>query len=280
MKLQRNAVSFSLGPQNTDRACVLVHNVGGSPLEMRDLGEYLAQQGIRVRGISLAGHDGDLEHLAQVEREAWLKTIAEEVMELEDYPYVFLGGFSVGSVLAILSALDFGQQIAGVIAMSTPMRLFQELSFPFGDYFAKHRQPLAGYALEDPCVRHDILTSIRLLDPKGVEELSEDEILEIALKEARYPGALWRQMTALVRELRVRLQELVTPLLIIQGKQDALNPPESASELYRKAVYAPKSLHWLERSGHFVMTDLEQEQLCFLCASFINDIVLHDRLSG
>lgn len=280
MKLQRNAVSFSLGPQNTDRACVLVHNVGGSPLEMRGLGEYLAQQGIRVRGISLTGHDGDLERLAQVEREAWLEMIAQEVEALEAYPYVFVGGFSMGSVLAILSALDFGAQISGIIAMSTPMRLMPERNFPFGDYFTKHRQPLSELELEDPCVRRDILASMRLLYPKSIEGLSEDEILALALEEARFPGALWRQMTALVRELRARLQELVTPLLIIQGKQDAFNPPESASELYHKVRYAPKSLHWLERSGHFLMEDSEHEQLCFLCASFIQDIVRHTRLSG
>ncbi|GHO42672.1 alpha/beta hydrolase [Ktedonospora formicarum] len=279
MVLRRNAGSFQLGPEQTDRACVLIHNIGGSPLEMYELGEYLAEQNIRVHGILLAGHDGDVDTLSICEREEWLETIAQEIEVLKDHPYIFLAGFSLGAVMALLTALEYADRITGVIAMSTPLRLASG-KHGLSNYFSKWFTPLDYLEFDDPNVRRDVIDCVRIFDPKSMNGLSEEEILGLARQTARFPLATWRQMTALARDLRGGLRNLVTPLLIIHGRHDAIAHPENALELYQKAIYAPKSLHWLERSGHVLMEGPESEQLHFLCASFINDTVLHDLMSG
>lgn len=55
--------SFVLGPKNAAKACLLIHDVNGSPAELLDLGKALVAQGVRVYGIAPAGHSGDPEAL-------------------------------------------------------------------------------------------------------------------------------------------------------------------------------------------------------------------------
>lgn len=71
---QEQNAPFFLGPEEMDRACLLIHGFGGTPVEMRGLGEALAAQGIRVLGIVVKGHEGNPEGL--------IKTTVQDVAKL------------------------------------------------------------------------------------------------------------------------------------------------------------------------------------------------------
>jgi carboxylesterase len=63
---------FCLGPENAESACLLIHGFMGNPQEMLGLGKLLAVRGIRVYGMVVAGHEGDMERFIRVGRKEWL----------------------------------------------------------------------------------------------------------------------------------------------------------------------------------------------------------------
>jgi carboxylesterase len=122
MMPQKQNASFFLGPEDTGKACLLIHGFTGTAAEMRGLGEALAAQGIRVHGIALAGHSGDPEDLARSTRKDWLASAEAGLAQLAQYQRIFVAGLSMSGMLFLLLAVYHPERIAGVVAMSTPTR--------------------------------------------------------------------------------------------------------------------------------------------------------------
>src|ERR1700686_1752225 len=120
---QKQNIPFSLGPEDAEKACLIIHGFTGIADEVRGLGESLAVQGIRALGISLAGHSGDPDDLARSTRKDWIASTEAGLAELAHHKEVFVAGLSMGGILALLLAAQHPERIAGVIVMSTPTRL-------------------------------------------------------------------------------------------------------------------------------------------------------------
>ena len=61
-------------------------------MEMRGLGDALAEQGMRVYGVLVAGHNGDPEELIVSSRKMWLTSVEEGLAQLAHYKIVFVAG--------------------------------------------------------------------------------------------------------------------------------------------------------------------------------------------
>lgn len=63
MQQQQENTSLWFGPEQTSRACLLIHGFSGSPQELLGLAQTLAAQEMRVYCLSLPGHTGNPEDL-------------------------------------------------------------------------------------------------------------------------------------------------------------------------------------------------------------------------
>jgi carboxylesterase len=101
-------------------SALLIHGLTGTPYEMRYLGEQLAAQGIRVRGVRLAGHAEAPEAMGATTFNDWYESVVRGFEELRAYgdPIVVVG-LSCGAVLGARLAEDQGDAVAG-IAMLAP----------------------------------------------------------------------------------------------------------------------------------------------------------------
>ena len=110
-------------------SALLIHGLTGTPYEMRYLGERLAERGVRVRGVRLAGHAGMPEELGPVSYDNWYESVVNGLEELRQYsePIVVVG-LSMGAVLSARLAADQGESIAGIVLLAPAFFLTTSVS--------------------------------------------------------------------------------------------------------------------------------------------------------
>jgi esterase/lipase len=88
------------------RAALLLHDLGGTPYEMRDLGRALVERCYLVRAILLPGHGTVPGDLSEVDHRQWVEATADAVATFEgEAERLVLVGFGLGATLAIDHAL-------------------------------------------------------------------------------------------------------------------------------------------------------------------------------
>ena len=240
--LDVNPFFFEGGPVG----CLLIHGGTGSPPEMRLMGEYLAEKGLTVLGVRLAGHGTTPEDLA---RTSWrdLVTSAEEgLSQLQDQcATVFVGGLSVGGLLTLYLAARY--PMAGAIVMSVPAYL--------NDWRLKFL-PIIKYVIK----WHHSNGKLDLTDPQGAERLSFYR---------RVPVVFGQEVMRLLRETHDSLADVQVPVLIMQGRYDRTIPADSAQELFDGLGTEDKEIVWWSNSGHAITVDSEREAVWARAYAFI-----------
>ncbi|NBD35424.1 MAG: alpha/beta fold hydrolase [Chloroflexi bacterium] len=88
-----------------ERGVLLVHGYLTSPQEMRPLGAYLADSGLTVLGVRLAGHGTHIDAMDTVTWRDWVRSVEEGLARLrQTCTHVSLVGLSMGAALALYVA--------------------------------------------------------------------------------------------------------------------------------------------------------------------------------
>ncbi len=102
---------------------LLVHGLGGTPIEMRAVARSLAAAGMTVLSCHLAGHGGTEEELAASTFEDWYASVEAGLAALEARcTTVLAGGLSMGALLAALLAARTGARVAGLVLLAPTLR--------------------------------------------------------------------------------------------------------------------------------------------------------------
>ena len=97
------------------RGMLLIHGLTGTPMEMRLLGKGMHAAGFTVHGVQLAGHCGTVEDLLKTGWEDWYASVVSAAHALrQEVDQLFVGGLSMGALLALLLATDPSNQVEGV----------------------------------------------------------------------------------------------------------------------------------------------------------------------
>ncbi len=241
-KLDLNPFFFDGGPTG----CLLIHGFSGSPPEMRPMGEYLAEKGLTVRGVRLAGHGTSPEDMATTGWRDWVASAEEGLRELQGRcEQVFVAGLSMGGLITLHLAAQHSP--VGIVAMSAPA------------YIADWRfrlLPLAQYFLRwvTPGIESD------LTDPEAETRISSYQVLPIRCVVS---------LRELLRLVRRELPQVKAPALIMQGEKDHHVPPDSAQIIFEELGAADKEIVWWPNSGHCITVDSEREAVWARAYEFI-----------
>lgn len=235
LQILEGAEEFSLGRGRT--GALLIHGFTGSPRSMRELGEYLADRGLSVRGVRLPGHGTSWEELNLKSSEDWVQALDAEFLDLAaDHDEIFLIGLSFGAALALDLAVRRPDRVAGVVTLA-PFLLSKD---PL-----RVAAPLVGRVLKSfPGVGNDIC------EP-GQDELCYD----------RLPLKAVPHVLRFVARVRGLLPSLQVPVLTMHGRQDHTAPPDGSELIMSKAGSRDKELVWLERSYHVITMDYERQEV-------------------
>jgi carboxylesterase len=231
---------FTMGPANAPVGCLLIHGFSGSPLEMRWLGTYLAERGMHVEGVRLAGHGTRPEELKYLTWRDWLKSAEEGLERLRrTHEKVVIVGFSMGGLLGLHLCARRSADVARIVTMSTPV------------YFRDRRIHLI------PVVRH----VVRWHNVRRTGNSIDPEAHTRYHAYRRYPLVAVDQLLNLIRVTRKVLPTVKTPSLIMHGVMDDVIHPRSAHYLFDHIGSGEKDLVFWHNSGHGVVFDAEREEV-------------------
>lgn len=80
----------------------------------------------------------------------------------------------------------------------------------------------------------------------------------------------FHELLELSREVRMNLDKIYAPILIIHSREDDLTSTKSANEVYNNISSADKNLIILENSYHMVLYDNEKEFVFDKSLEFLN----------
>lgn len=219
------------------RAVLLLHGFGGTPPELRVVGEAMAARGWRCYAPLMAGHGATLHDMAASDWTGWVRSaqlpLQALLMECEEVAVV---GQSMGALVALHLAAH-NPAISSVAVMSTPLlppslqsRLLPFVKWAFPWYV-----------------------------PDGTNDLwRKDGILDLhnySTHSVRSVGELMRMTHAVIHEL----PSVRAPVLIVHGSRDTLAAPSHSQRLERLLV-ASSDVDRVEfpRSGHGISVDVDR----------------------
>ncbi len=110
---------------------LLIHGLGGTPVEMKMTARGLAKAGYTVMCCQLAGHCGSEEDLVATTWQDWFASVEEALFKLNEIcDTVFTGGLSMGGMLALHAAAKHPDKIDGVICFA-PTLWYDGFSLPW-----------------------------------------------------------------------------------------------------------------------------------------------------
>ena len=104
---------------------LLLHGLCSTPDELLPVHSALRRAGCGVRPVHVPGYSFDRAAAQQQARPAahWVRAVAAAIDSVPEDRPVVLVGLSAGAVLALAAAMERPQRVAGLVLMSTPLRL-------------------------------------------------------------------------------------------------------------------------------------------------------------
>ena len=239
-------------------ACLIVHGFNSSTRENRDMGKVLASQGFTVLGVRLPGHATSPADMRRVRWNDWLAAVEDGFNLLQGLSeHIFIMGQSLGGVLTMTAASRY--PFDGVIGISTPYGLLQGWQA----------------SLARPGLLKFISLFVREIKKPPLSD-NPDEIDERApgVDLDPYPRYVTRalaEVLELVRQMQAGLPQISAPLLLIQGRHDAV-VEKNAMQLFGERVSSIyKETLWLENTGHVVTLSEERDLAFQAIAEFIRN---------
>ena len=97
MQIEDKSLRFAGGP----RGFLLIHGLGGTPVELRFVAQGLTRAGYTVHVPQLAGHCESAEELQATTWQQWYESVEEEHHRLREHcSTIVVGGLSMGAILA------------------------------------------------------------------------------------------------------------------------------------------------------------------------------------
>jgi carboxylesterase len=103
---------------------LLVHGLGGTPIEMRYVAQALARSGHTVYCCQLAGHCGTPEELRLSTWRDWYASVEAAHDKLKQHcDVIFAGGLSMGAILALHLGYNRPTSVNGLLLFAPALRL-------------------------------------------------------------------------------------------------------------------------------------------------------------
>lgn len=221
---------FTIG--SGKHACLLVHGIAGSPAQMRNLAEGLADSGLKTRGTLLPGHGTDPGDLKGVVWQDWYEHLHEEYRSLkEQHDKVFLVGFSIGAALSAHYAAH--NPVDGLALLNVPL-------CPLNDRFP------TGLMLR---IYGAFFKTVRGKAEKLIDKNGEP----FSFVYDWVPTDILRTMSELIDIVRNDLYKIRSPVLIIQSRGDKVSGGKSGPLAHRRVSSSVKRLVMLDQNGHSIM---------------------------
>lgn len=251
---------------------LLIHGLGGTPVEMKTVAKRLNAAGNTVLCCQLAGHCGTEADLTATHWQDWYESVEAALARLEERcDTIVVGGLSMGGLLAAKLAAAEPSRVNGVVILAPTLwydgwtipwyasllkLLWPWISVPLlGRWSFAEREP---YGIKDERVRKIILQAMT----------SGDSTLAGLLGT---PAHCLRELWRLTNALKPKLPEVHQRALVIQAREDDVASLRNAQYLQRYLGGLVETLI-IDDSYHLVTVDQQRHLVNDRVVSFVGAI--------
>lgn len=250
---------------------LLIHGLGGTPVEMRFVGIGLARAGYTASCPQLAGHCGSFEDLRATGWRDWYASAEDALGTLrKTCSKVIVGGLSMGAILALHLAAQRPNDVCGAALFAPTLKLdgwgvpWYSVLFnlvrhrKIADLITfSERQP---YGIKDPRVRALVMAAINSGDSSKAGQLSS-------------PGRVMLELRWLVDTVKRELGSIRQPALIVHPREDDRASLRNAAYL-QGALGGTVETCVLDDSYHIVTVDRQRDLVVQRTAAFARRITV------
>lgn len=228
-------------------AVLLVHGFTGCPKEMLPLGEYLQERGYSVLGVRLKGHGISEKAMARSRWQQWVASARAGLLKLQaNYSTIHLCGLSMGGSICLYLASE--HNVASVTTLAAPVVIRDK------------RLILLPFARK-------MLSFVPVM---GQSDLVNKDAEKELWHYTRVPVRCIDSLMEFLKETRLRLHKVRSPLFVAHGDQDKSVNPKNAHIIYLEAG-STKKMKKIYHSGHGMTVDVAKEELFSDILAFIRN---------
>jgi carboxylesterase len=252
MEMIDRSLRIAGGPQGV----LLIHGLGGTPVEMRYVAQGLARAGYTVHVPQLAGHCATPEELWATTWQHWYESVEEEHQRLrERCSKIIVGGLSMGAILALHHAVQYSNEVSA-LTLYAPSLWLDGWGIPWYSGFFKLITQ-RWFAQIFPFAERD---------PWGIKDPRIRALIEQAIKSgdssqagvAALPGSLMLELRWLVQRVKDEIAKIKQPALIVHPREDDRASLRNVSFL-QDNLGGPVHTVVLNDSYHIVTLDRQRE---------------------
>jgi carboxylesterase len=254
-------------------AVLLIHGLTGTPAEMRRVARGLAADGFSVFCVQLAGHCGSERDLTATTWTNWLDSSLAAFDRLRgEYERVFVGGLSMGGLLALHVAARRPADVAGCLVYSATM-FYDGWSIPRFAFlmhigirlglgrFVRFRENFPS-GVKDERLRRRLAAAMEAGDSAGAGLL-------------HMPGVSLGELLKLISDLKRRLPAIRTPTLVLHAREDDITSIRNAGYLAAHLGGRVEKI-LLDDCYHMITLDQHNERVIAYSAEFMRRIAGDD----
>jgi carboxylesterase len=251
---------------------LFLHGLTGAPGDLQIVTKHLKRVGYHVETPMLPGHGLDEKGLLKTGWRDWLAAAEHKLMQMTaDGSQAFVGGLSMGAVLALALAAKHPDRVKGVVTYAVTLR-YDGWVVPRGAWFV----PYGAYI---PLVNR---YRFKERPPYGIKDerlraKMEEMLFSGAVAEAGLPfmpGRSLAQNLSLIRYTRKLFPKVTAPLLIVHAHEDDITDIKNAEAL-AKVVKGPVRKLYLKDSYHLVTVDRERAKVAKATEAFFDELIEH-----
>ena len=244
---------------------LLIHGLGGTPVEMKMTARGFAKAGYTVTCCQLAGHCGTEADLVATGWRDWYQSVERALIELrKTCDIVFTGGLSMGAMLALHAAARNPDKVDGVLCFA-PTLWYDGFSLPWTRILLRplYWTPMGQrfrfvekepFGLKDERVRAAIVKAMLAGDS------AEAGILGT-------PSQCLNQFWKMIDVIRKELKGIDTPVFIAHAREDDIASLKNAMYLQKHLGGLVETLV-LDDSYHLVTIDRQRDIVVERAISF------------
>ncbi len=229
--------------KSNEKAVLLLHGLGGCPHEVRELGEFLSNNGFTTVGIRYPGHGALGKVMSEYGWEDWYKEAEAEYLKLKQtYPHVYVIGFSTGGTLGLRLSQKF--PVEKLILLSPFIFLTHKWYYGFSPEIYVNS---IGKLFDDLPAN---MTIVNLNEPKARANYIRGDFFSVKAT---------RSALELIELVKKDIKNVNSPTLLMHSKNDDTTDFKSSQYIFDNIASQQKKLVPLQKSNHVIPLDYEKE---------------------
>lgn len=236
---------FKFEAKGSDSCVITLHGFSSAPQEVKQLAKFIHSSGFNVYAPRLKGHGTNAKDLKDTTWQDWYLSLSRAVtIATLKYKKVYIVGFSTGGLLALLSTKKCYMEFAGIICINAALHLND----------MRMRTVLPAVSMWNDVVN---AFNAQSLTKEYVDNSPENPEINY---DKHYVQSI-EQLNALMKKTQKNLPKIMSPILIIQAKNDPVVNPSSAYEIYDSIQSKRKNIVMLDLDNHVIVRGENTEQL-------------------